>query len=137
MKRLMTMAAVVLLAAGAAVAGEYTETFDRTYAMDHGGRVALENINGDVTIEVWDEAEVRVYAVKRASSTERLDALRSMSMLRSAVSSSTPTTPTPATSAMAIATAGGSRVHPDGSEIRDHRRGRAGQRGSHHRWCRG
>lgn len=76
MKRLMTMAAVVLLAAGAAVAGEYTETFDRTYPMDHGGRVALENINGDVTIEVWDEAEVRVYAVKRASSTERLNALR-------------------------------------------------------------
>jgi DUF4097 and DUF4098 domain-containing protein YvlB len=76
MKRLMTMAAVVLLAAGAAVAGEYTETFDQTYAMDQGGQVALENINGDVTIEVWDEAEVRVYAVKRASSPERLDALK-------------------------------------------------------------
>jgi len=76
MKRLMTMAAVVLLAAGAAVAGEYTETFDQTYAMDHGGRVGLENINGDVTIEVWDAAEVRVYAVKTASSPERLDALK-------------------------------------------------------------
>ena len=76
MKRLMTMAAVVLLAAGAAVAGEYTETFDQTYAMDHGGRVGLENINGDVTIEVWDEAEVRVYAVKSASSPERMEALR-------------------------------------------------------------
>ena len=42
MKQAMTMAAVVLLVAGAAVAGEYTETFDQTYAMDHGGRVALE-----------------------------------------------------------------------------------------------
>lgn len=76
MKQVMTMAAVVLLVAGAAVAGEYTETFDQTYAMDQGGQVALENINGDVTIEVWDEAEVRVYAVKSASSPERLDALR-------------------------------------------------------------
>lgn len=76
MKQVLTMAAVVLLAVGAAVAGEYTETFDQTYAMDQGGRVALENINGDVTIEVWDAAEVRVYAVKSASSHERLEALR-------------------------------------------------------------
>jgi len=76
MKQVLTMAAVVLLAAGAALAGDYTETFDQTYAVDHGSRVALENINGDVTIEVWDQAEVRVYAVKSASSPERLDALR-------------------------------------------------------------
>lgn len=76
MKQVMTMTAVVLLAVGAAVAGEYTETFDQTYAMDHGGQVALENINGDVTIDVWDAAEVRVYAVKSASSPERLDALK-------------------------------------------------------------
>jgi DUF4097 and DUF4098 domain-containing protein YvlB len=76
MKQVMTMAAVVLLAAGAAAAGEYTEIFDKTYTMDRGGRVSLENVNGDVTIEVWDEAEVRVYAVKSASSPERLEALR-------------------------------------------------------------
>jgi DUF4097 and DUF4098 domain-containing protein YvlB len=76
MKHVMTVAAAVLLAAGAAWAGDYTETFDRTYALDQGGRVGLENINGDVTIEVWDQAEVRVYAVKEASSPERLQALR-------------------------------------------------------------
>jgi len=76
MKQVMTMAAVVLLAAGAAWAGDYTETFDQTYSVDHGSRVGLENINGDVTIEVWDQAEVRVYAVKSASSPERLEALK-------------------------------------------------------------
>jgi len=76
MKHVMTMAAAVLLVAGAAWAGDYTETFDQTYALDHGGRVGLENINGDVTIEVWDRAEIRVYAVKEASSPERLKALR-------------------------------------------------------------
>lgn len=76
MKQVMMLAAVVLLAAGAALAGDYTETFDQTYAVDHGSSVGLENINGDVTIEVWDQAEVRVYAVKSASSPERLDALR-------------------------------------------------------------
>jgi len=72
----MTLAAVVLLSVGAALAGDYTETFDQTYAVDHGSRVALENINGDVTIGVWDQPEVRVYAVKSASSPERLEALK-------------------------------------------------------------
>ncbi len=76
MKQVMTVAAVVLLAAGAAWAGDYTEIFDQTYSVDHGGRIGLENINGDVTIEVWDQAEVRVYAVKSASSPERLEALK-------------------------------------------------------------
>ena len=76
MKQVMTMAAVVLLAAGAAWAGDYTEIFDQTYSVDHGVRIGLENINGDVTIEVWDQAEVRVYAVKSASSPARLDALK-------------------------------------------------------------
>ena len=76
MKQAMTVAAVVMLAVGAAWAGDYTEIFDQTYAVDHGSQVGLENINGDVTIEVWDQAEVRVYAVKTASSPERLEALR-------------------------------------------------------------
>lgn len=75
MKRMMSVIAVVLLAAGAAMAGDYTETFDQTYPMDDRGRVGLENINGDLTVEVWDRPEVRVYAVKRASSPERLAAL--------------------------------------------------------------
>lgn len=75
MKQVMTVVAVVLLAAGAAWAGDFTEIFDQTYALDNGGRVGIENINGDVTIEVWDQAEVRVYAVKQASSPARLEAL--------------------------------------------------------------
>jgi len=76
MRKTMTLCAVVLLAVGAAWAGNYSETFDRTYPLDHGGRVGLDNINGDVTIEVWDQPEIRVYAVKEASSPERLEALR-------------------------------------------------------------
>lgn len=76
MKQVMTVAAALLLAVGAAWAGDYTETFDQSYPLDHGGRVGLENIDGDVTIEVWDQPEIRVYAVKEASSLERLQALR-------------------------------------------------------------
>lgn len=75
MRKAITLAAMVLLAAGAAFAGDYTEIFDQTYPADPGVTVGLENINGDLTIEVWDQPEVRVYAVKKASSPERLDAL--------------------------------------------------------------
>jgi DUF4097 and DUF4098 domain-containing protein YvlB len=76
MRKITILAAVALMVAGTTWAGALTETFDQTYAVDHGASVGLENINGDVTIEVWDRAEVRVYAVKSASSPARLDALR-------------------------------------------------------------
>jgi DUF4097 and DUF4098 domain-containing protein YvlB len=72
MRRAILTAAALLLAIGTAGAGDYTEIFDQSYPMAHDGRVGLENINGDVTIEVWDQDEVRVYAVKSASSPERL-----------------------------------------------------------------
>jgi len=54
----------------------FEATVDQTFALSPGGVVSLENINGDVTIEVWDRDEIRVYAVKTASSPELLDALK-------------------------------------------------------------
>jgi DUF4097 and DUF4098 domain-containing protein YvlB len=56
--------------------GSYRDEFHQTYAFDAHGRVALENINGDVHITAWDRNEVRVDAAKRASSQERLDDAR-------------------------------------------------------------
>lgn len=75
MKRMITLAAMALMVAGAAMAGDYTEVFDQTYSVDHGAIVGLENINGDVTVEVWDQPEIRVNGVKSASSQERLELL--------------------------------------------------------------
>ena len=66
----------LVLAAGTAVAGDYEEYFDQTYQMIETGSVGLENINGDLTIEVWDRAEVRVQAEKRASSEKLLQELK-------------------------------------------------------------
>ena len=75
--RLTVIVGVVLAAAGWAVAGgDYEETFDQYYQLAAGGRVALENVNGDVSVEVWERDEVRVYAVKSASSPELLDGLK-------------------------------------------------------------
>jgi DUF4097 and DUF4098 domain-containing protein YvlB len=74
--RIAVIVSVFLAAAGWAVAGgDYEETFDQYYQLAAGGRVALENVNGDVSIEVWERDEVRVYAVKSASSAELLDGL--------------------------------------------------------------
>jgi DUF4097 and DUF4098 domain-containing protein YvlB len=53
-----------------------SEEFDQTYPLSRTGRVSLENINGDVTIGVWDRNEVRVRATKRASTRARLDEAR-------------------------------------------------------------
>ena len=54
---------------------EESQYFDQTFSVSGRVRVSLENVNGDVHIEVWDQAEVRVQAEKFASSQELLDEL--------------------------------------------------------------
>jgi len=51
---------------------ELTEAFSQTYPLSPTGRVHIENINGDVHVNVWDQASVKVDAVKRAYSQKRL-----------------------------------------------------------------
>jgi len=71
------MMSFVLVTAGWVAAGAgYEEIVDQSYPLAAGGSVALENVNGDVSIEVWERDEVRVYAVKSASSPELLDELQ-------------------------------------------------------------
>ncbi|HME36426.1 MAG TPA: DUF4097 family beta strand repeat-containing protein [Candidatus Sulfotelmatobacter sp.] len=71
-----TVCAVLALALGAHAfdhGGSLTEEFHQTYALTAGGRIELDNINGDVHISSWDRNEVKVDAVKYADSKERLD----------------------------------------------------------------
>lgn len=64
---------VALQAALAAAADQpYQETVDRSFSVSPTVRVGLDNVNGDVSIDVWDRDEVRVQAVKRASTAELL-----------------------------------------------------------------
>ncbi|HEX8502043.1 MAG TPA: DUF4097 family beta strand repeat-containing protein [Pyrinomonadaceae bacterium] len=51
---------------------EVTEEFHQTYPLAAGGRVSLQNINGAVKVVAWDRGEVKVDAVKRAYTAERL-----------------------------------------------------------------
>src|SRR6267378_3099911 len=55
---------------------ELTEEFHQTYPLNANGRVSIENINGGVRISVWDQNEVKVDAVKRAYTKEKLDEAR-------------------------------------------------------------
>jgi DUF4097 and DUF4098 domain-containing protein YvlB len=51
---------------------ELTEAFSQTYPLSPTGRIHIENINGDVHVNVWDQASVKVDAMKRAYSQKRL-----------------------------------------------------------------
>ena len=74
--RPVVLICVLLLVAGWGSADQrYSEVFDQTFELAPGGTVALDNVNGDVSVEVWERSEVHVYAVKSASSQELLDGL--------------------------------------------------------------
>ena len=62
----------VALARGAENNAAVTEEFHHTYPLSANGRVELQNINGAVHIAAWDQNEVKVDAVKRAPTEERL-----------------------------------------------------------------
>lgn len=70
-----TLAAFLVLAmqAKASDQGSESEEFHQTYPLAANGRVELDNINGAVHISGWDRNEVKVDAVKRAWSKQRLD----------------------------------------------------------------
>ena len=74
---LLLMAGTWLVASQAmpALAGDLVEEFHHTYALATDGRVSLENMNGDVHVTSWSRNEVKVDAIKRASSEDRLEAI--------------------------------------------------------------
>jgi DUF4097 and DUF4098 domain-containing protein YvlB len=74
-----SICALLILSLGAHASdhrGSLSEEFHQTYAITPDGRIALDNINGDVHISGWDRNEVKLDAVKYADSKERLDEAR-------------------------------------------------------------
>ncbi len=53
-------------------ATDETERFEQTYPLDSSGRVSVSNVNGSITIDTWDNPQVRLEYVKIADSRERL-----------------------------------------------------------------
>jgi DUF4097 and DUF4098 domain-containing protein YvlB len=56
--------------------GNLTEELHQVYRLSANGRIELENINGPVHITSWERNEVKLDAVKRAWTKERLDDAR-------------------------------------------------------------
>jgi len=49
-----------------------TERFEQIYPLDAAGRVSVSNINGSISVDVWDNPQVKLEYVKTADSRERL-----------------------------------------------------------------
>lgn len=67
------IAMILAPSAYAASGNNVTEDFHKTVPLNATGRVALENINGNVEITGWDKNEVQIDAVKSARDQQRLD----------------------------------------------------------------
>jgi DUF4097 and DUF4098 domain-containing protein YvlB len=55
------------------VAHAARDHFERDVAFEPGGTFRLENVNGSVVIETWDQAQIRIEADKRAPSERLLE----------------------------------------------------------------
>jgi DUF4097 and DUF4098 domain-containing protein YvlB len=69
---LLTLLLPVLFLAGSAAA-QMSRQDVRTFPLSADGRLSLDNVNGDVTIEAWDRDEVSVETLIRAETQESLD----------------------------------------------------------------
>jgi len=56
--------------------GNFQQHSSRSYPLSARGRVTLQNVNGDVHIRAWDRNEVRIAAIKTASSQNLLNEAR-------------------------------------------------------------
>ncbi len=74
--RLTTLPTFGILLWAAAASALVEDRIDETYVVDSDAAIAVENVNGSITIEAWDRDEVRVEAVKKASSDSRLERVK-------------------------------------------------------------
>ncbi len=56
----------------AIVQQDETERFEQTYPLNANGKVSVSNVNGSITVETWDRAEVKLEYVKTADTKENL-----------------------------------------------------------------
>jgi hypothetical protein len=82
MKRgiLAVIGLLAVLPLGGCVGGDFgmphQATVDETRPLAAGGTLSLENTNGEVSVTAWDEARVRIEAVKHAGSERALEELQ-------------------------------------------------------------
>ncbi len=70
---LAPLTALVLVFGLATAAAAIDEAYAESFPLEAGGRLSLDNVNGDVKIYGWDSDEVKVEYVKSARSREGLE----------------------------------------------------------------
>lgn len=75
MKHALLIAPIALFAASLASA-DVTEEKHFSYTLETGGRISLENVNGDITITGGSGDTVEITALKKAGSQEYLDGIK-------------------------------------------------------------
>ena len=68
------MCAAVLLFAAPTLLAQETRTVERTFAIDQGAAVSIENHRGAIEVRMWDRGEVEISARIEAGSDEMLEA---------------------------------------------------------------
>lgn len=57
-------------------AAKVSESFERTISLNLDGALEVSNVNGSIEVSAWDRDEVRIEAVKKARSVEKLEQVR-------------------------------------------------------------
>jgi DUF4097 and DUF4098 domain-containing protein YvlB len=80
--RRLVLTAVLLLASASVSADTLRERIDRTFDVRPGAQFTLENTNGRITVNAWDEPRIRVRAEKTADSRDDDAARKAMRELQ-------------------------------------------------------
>ncbi len=88
MKRLTWIAALagMILALAAfdrpLEAAQITETIQKSFPLPQGGAFSIENVNGAITVQVWDKNELQVTAVKTVKAASESQAKEELAKLQ-------------------------------------------------------
>jgi DUF4097 and DUF4098 domain-containing protein YvlB len=80
--KILTLSILSLIPVAAVQAETLTETFAKTYPLAMNGSLSLKNVNGGVTFEAWDRAEVQVHAEKKVKTDSAEDARKILGQIR-------------------------------------------------------
>ena len=73
-KLLLLTACAFFLSYGFALAGKYSKTETRTYNITSNGKVSVQNVNGEITVESWDKDQVSLEITKTVRADDQDDA---------------------------------------------------------------
>lgn len=78
----LAILSLVMVASAARADETVTEKFSKTYPLAANGSLSLKNVNGGVTFEAWDRAEVQLEAEKKVKADDGDEARKILQQIR-------------------------------------------------------